>query len=262
MVRYIDIHTHLAWNVDDGFETKEETTKALQLMKKQGVQGIVATPHFIPGVLSDDTFKMLNERIEELKELGKSMGIQIYSGGELFLNHSYHEAIKNKWINPINGTKYLLVEFDVRQNIKNNDVAEDILYEILISGYIPVIAHVERYFHDGIDISRVNQWKEMGCVIQINTSSIEGTHGETIRKNAMLLIEEGIGHLLGTDCHRYDGRRSPEMVEVYHYLQKKYGNDMTDLLFYRNAVNILENQEVEELPKIKRSLFKRILGRR
>lgn len=262
MVRYIDIHTHLAWNVDDGFESKEETIKALKHMKKQGVQGIVATPHFIPGLLNEDTYQTLNKRIEELMELGKRLGIKIYSGGELFLNHSYHDAIKNKWINPINDTKYLLVEFDVRQNMKNKSEAEDILYEIIVSGYTPVIAHVERYFHDSIDIKRVNKWKEMGCVIQINTSSIEGIHGETIRKNAILLIEEGIGHLLGTDCHRYEGRRSPEMLEVYHYLQKKYGDDVTDLLFYRNAVNILENQEVEELPKIKRSLFKRILGRR
>ena len=103
-----------------------------------------------------------------------------YSGAEVFLNHEYLDMIDSKAFNTLADSKYLLVEFDVRRNMNHNDYAEDYLYELKVRGYRPIIAHVERYFPKGIDLERVQSWIELGCYIQVNRTSLLGTHGDAV----------------------------------------------------------------------------------
>ena len=52
MAKYIDLHSHIAWGIDDGMPSIEDAVKALELAKDDGIVGICSTPHFIPGQLS------------------------------------------------------------------------------------------------------------------------------------------------------------------------------------------------------------------
>ena len=70
------------------------------------------------------------------------------------------------------------VEFDVRKEIGNEQEVEERLYDVQFKGYTPIIAHVERYFKNGLDIERVNGFIESGCIIQVNASSFLGYHGK------------------------------------------------------------------------------------
>ena len=86
-------------------------------------------------------------------------------------NHDYLEALEQNIFIPIENTHYLLVEFDVRKELGNENEVEDRLYEIQYKGYTPVIAHVERYFKDSLDIERIQDFIDNGYLIQVNATS-------------------------------------------------------------------------------------------
>ena len=51
MAKYIDLHSHIAWGIDDGMPCVEDAVSSLESAKKDGIVGICSTPHFIPGQL-------------------------------------------------------------------------------------------------------------------------------------------------------------------------------------------------------------------
>lgn len=258
----IDTHSHVAWDIDDGMENEENAILALESANRDGISAIIATPHFVPGILDKDMYLSMNRRIQELRLLAKGYDISIYQGCELFLNHEYLDVLDAGFVNTLADTNYLLVEFDVRKNMKHNDDAEDMLYEIMVRDKVPVIAHVERYFHDGIDIERVKEWISMGCYIQVNRTSILGHHGYTAMKNAEQLIRSGLVHVVASDAHRCSGNRTCLLSDVYQVISDDYGKGIADLLCVQNPQHILHNEELEAIPTIeKRSLFKKLWKR-
>lgn len=258
----IDIHNHTAWAIDDGMPSKEDALKALVNAKKDGIDRIISTPHFVPGLHNDDEIKEINDRILELKEFAASVEIEVYSGSEVFLNHEYLDMIDNKLFNTLANSRYILVEFDVRRNMDNNDYAEDYLYELIVRGYRPVIAHVERYFPKGIDVERVQSWIEMGCYVQLNRTSILGSHGEICKKNAEKLLRQGMAHSIASDAHRAEGRRITKLSDVYELIKNEYGQDNASLLLRENPAHIIHDEELESMQVMrKKSLFDRIRKR-
>lgn len=259
---FIDTHCHLAWGIDDGFQEMEDSEAALRVMEKDGITSVIATPHFVPGQLDNDIIREMDERINDLRMLARPYNVKVYEGCELFLNHEYLDVLENGQYHTLANSKYLLCEFDVRKNIKNNDEVEDILYEITVKGLIPVIAHVERYFHDGIDIDRVQGWVDMGCKVQINRTSILGMHGSTIQKNAHKLIRSNMAHIIASDAHRPSGNRICLLSDVYQYVKDSYGEENADILMKRNPRHIIEDEELEEIQiEQKKSIFRKLWRR-
>ena len=259
-MRFIDIHGHYAWNIDDGMPSKEDCSKALKIAHDQGIEKIIATPHVIPNITSINDLEAIQERIIELKELAKSYSIEVYEGCELLINDSLFDALDHKILLPVENTDYLLVEFDVRNELGKSNEVEDYLYEIAHLGYKIIIAHVERYFHDQIDVERVQSWIDQGYVIQINSTSLLGNQGKHIQKNANLLLEKGMVHAIASDTHRGEGRRIPNLKVVYDLLRKQYDDDTLNLLMYQNPKHILHNEEVENI-KIKKSWLQKLFKR-
>ena len=60
---FIDIHSHYAWNVDDGIETREDAQAALKKAQIQNITKIVATPQLTPGTTTAKEFKQIKELI-------------------------------------------------------------------------------------------------------------------------------------------------------------------------------------------------------
>ena len=260
-MQYIDIHGHYAWGIDDGMPNKDDARKALELAKQQGVDTIVATPHVVPGQHQEKDLLDLKERIKDLKELALSYGIEILEGCELFLNYECIDALDSKIYIPIENTHYLLCEFDVRKQLGRENEVEDFLYEIEMQKLVPVIAHVERYFKDGIDLERVKEFVESGYVIQVNASSLLGVHGKKVMANAYALIDNGLAHVVASDTHRCDGQRCPRFKETFDVLSKKYDYEVVRKLMYDNPLHIIENEDVEDI-EVKKSFFKKLFKRR
>lgn len=260
-MNFIDIHGHYAWNIDDGIPNYESAYKALSIAKSENIVAIVATPHIVPGQHSVDDIDNIKQRIEELKRLASKFDIEIYSGSELFLNHDCLKSIQNDLFIPIGNTNYLLVEFDVRKQLGNSDEVEDYLYEIDIKGYIPIIAHVERYFRDKIDLNRIRSLINEGYVIQVNATSFLGVHGKTIKDNAYTLLNNGLIHVIATDTHSCENKRIPCLKQVFHLLSKDYDYQTLKTLLHDNPSQIINNQPIENIQG-KRSFLDKLLKRR
>lgn len=261
-MKFIDIHSHIAWDIDDGMDTKEHAIEALKSATNDGIKRIISTPHFVPGSQEKNEVELMQKRMHELKELGKQYSIEIYTGCELFLNDSYLDMIQKGLVCPLANSSYLLCEYDVRKDITHNPDANDKLYEISVRNYTPVIAHVERYFHNEIDLAMVREWVENGYVIQVNRSSLVGIHGKQIKKNALKLINEGLVHVVASDAHRAKGARVEILSDAYEIVKEIVGQNNADLLFYRNPMHILQNEEIENMEVIKRKSWLHRLMRR
>ena len=150
---------------------------------------------------------------------------------------------------------------NLRKELGNENEVEDRLYEIQYKGYTPVIAHVERYFKDSLDIERIQDFIDNGYLIQVNATSFLGYHGKHAQKFAYQLLNQGLLHVIATDTHRCDGHRSPCLQEVFDLLVKKYRYEDIHTLMYENPLHIINNEEVDPIEG-KTSFFKKIFKRR
>lgn len=242
----VDIHGHYAFGIDDGAETIEDSKALLEYAKENGVTHIAMTPHIKPGKMEEG---FMNDYVSSLKQtsaLAKELGIQAVVGCELLLNDLTYDYLKNNQFISLNNTKYLLVECDIKKNIHDYiDQYNDLLYEIEIKGYTPVIAHVERYFKS-VDLDIVKYWRDLGYVIQVNIQSLfSGSAHE--KKNALALLKHGYVHVIASDSHSIDSFRKPSFNEGLKYLSKVCSKEEINILLRDNPVHILRGEPVRSL---------------
>lgn len=251
-MEFIDIHSHYTWDIDDGIASLEDAKKALIKASKQGIKQIIATPHIIPGTTNN--LGLIKERIEEFIKLAKNYDIKGYYGSEVMLNNDCLTSLKNKEFILLNNGPYLLVEFNLAQNI--NEDCYDRLYEYSLKHKL-VIAHVERYFPNGLDIKIIQSWIKDGHIVQVNSSSFLGENGSKIKNNAYTLLEKGLIHVIANDTHRAANHRYPNLNDTYELLIKKYSPDKIKTLMHDNPLAIINGEEILPVEIKKTPWFKR-----
>ena len=243
-----DIHGHYAFGIDDGAKTIEDTKKLLKYAKENGVSHIAMTPHIKPGKMDDDFMSEYYKAMKETSQIAKDYGIQALVGSELLLNDLTYDYLKNKQFYSLNNTKYLLVECDINKDFEDTkQFYLDLLYEIEISGYTPVIAHVERYFKE-IDLEIIKHWIHLGYVIQMNIQSLyDGSASE--KKNAITLLKHGYVHILASDSHSVNNFRKPSFNKGIKELSKYCSKEEIKTLLKENPIHILKGEKVKSLVK-------------
>lgn len=239
---FIDLHSHIAWDVDDGIKTKEDAIKALGQAIEDGIMGICSTPHVICGKTDTTTFQNILLRQQELMEIAKQMGIYIYSGAEMFMNIDFLDSLDNGIFQTLNESRYMLVEFDLSRDIHYISYIDEYLDELFCRGFIPIIAHVERFFPTGLDLEMVENWLEMGCLLQTNRTSLMGFQGKVIQRNAHHLVKNKMIHLVASDTHRTVGNRIEKLSDAYQVVIKLTDTEYADQLFLRNPLIILDDE--------------------
>ena len=237
----IDVHCHILPDVDDGSECMQESINMAMIAKEQGIDKIIATPHYHPEfkyLKGEELNKACEEFKKELKE--NNIDIDIYLGNEIYFTYDLIEKISELDFYCLNNSKYILIEFPPTNfplNLCN------IVYELKQKGFIPVLAHVERYIKIHDDPEIIYDCIKTGAIIQINSSSLIGKQGKEIQRLCNLLIGRNMVHLVATDAHGSQ-RRRPMMKDAYQYIEKKYSKEMADNLFINNAQCILDNKEI------------------
>lgn len=259
-MNYTDIHCHLAWGIDDGIADRENAAKALEAAAEDGIKTIVSTPHLYPGFTGRKEFDELNSRIDDLSDFGREYGITVLRGCEFHINDEALDWIEEGLYNRIGDSRYLLCEFNPRVDISEIPYADDMLYELLVRGISPVIAHVERYFHH-VDCERVRNWINMGCYIQVNRTSIMGYQSREALKNSLTLIEEGLCHFVATDAHRAEGNRIMRLSDAYEKTVSISGEKNGELLFRKNPEALIKNIEPADMEIFKQGFFSRLKGK-
>ncbi|MDC0828849.1 tyrosine-protein phosphatase [Faecalitalea cylindroides] len=239
---FIDLHSHIAWDVDDGIKSKEDAIKALEQAIEDGIMGICSTPHVICGKTDTNAFQNILLRQQELMEIAKEMGVYIYSGAEMFMNIDFLDSLDNGIFQTLNESQYMLVEFDLSRDIHYISYIDEYLDELFCRGFIPIIAHVERFFPTGLDLEMVENWLEMGCLLQTNRTSLMGFQGKVIQRNAHHLVKNKMIHLVASDTHRTVGNRIEKLSDAYQVVIKLTDTEYADQLFLRNPLIILDDE--------------------
>ena len=139
---FTDWHCHLLPGVDDGVQTMEETLRILSLYEELGVTEVWLTPHIMEDM--PNTTASLKARFKAL-EAAYQGNIGLHLASENMLDNLFEERLEQNDLLPLGkGGKHLLVEtsyFNPPMGLNN------ILLRIKSKGYVPVLAHPERYVY-------------------------------------------------------------------------------------------------------------------
>ena len=243
MNQFVDIHCHILPGVDDGSQTPEETKAMLQKAWDEGIQIMVATPHYHKQRGKND-IELIKKQLLLTRKLAKEVNpkMQICLGMEIYSGEDVPELLKEGRVVSIRKSRYILVEFspgDEFQYILNA------VRKLQMSGHTVIIAHIERYNCLRKDISNVEYLREMGAYLQVNTGSITGSYGRSVKKFLREVLKAHLVQLVGTDAHGSE-RRTPKMQEAYKEVVKRCGEEYADQIFGQNAKKVLRNEEIDE----------------
>ncbi|MGG7058156.1 tyrosine-protein phosphatase [Clostridium tertium] len=237
----VDLHSHLIWNIDDGSKSREMTVNMLRQAVEGGTSKLVLTPHYFPGYY-EVPINEVREKAKEVSLLAKDNGvhIEIYCGQEVYFNEKMLEYFENKLIGTINESRYMLIEFNMRDfSIKE---VIDVLYEIQLKGIVPVIAHPERYHIFIKKPSLINEFIKEGFLFQLNIGSITGDFGKDVKKIAEIFLKNKIYSFFGSDAHR-DEKRNPNMrvgIEALKTMDNNYFNYLKS-----SGEELINNEEIK-----------------
>jgi protein-tyrosine phosphatase len=243
----IDIHSHILPGADDGSESLETSIKMLKIAQEDGIDTIFATPHCSRHYYSleyQDVVKAVEELRKNAKENGISMNI--LPGQEISIERDALSLFREGKSGCLGDTRYMLLEmpFD-----RMDEKALDMIYELRISGVIPIIAHPERYEYIIKNPLSLNQLIKEGCLFQINSGSILGIFGSEIKKTADILVRHNQIHFIASDSHSC-GKRSPRIKAAFDIIKQKDTAIFNNLI--SNSHKLLRNDILaNDSPKIK-----------
>jgi tyrosine-protein phosphatase YwqE len=192
---YVDIHSHLLPGIDDGAVSIEDTLFLINELQNIGFKQFVTTPHIFTSVWNnskDIIEKKYNETLPFLKE-----DTSLRFGAEYMIDPYFVNLFQD---GPLATLKenFVLVELSyVNPPIQ----LYDILFELQIAGYRPILAHPERYPYYYSNIKEYTKLKNAGCLFQLNLLSTVGYYGAEVTKSCELLLKKGLIDFVGSDVH-------------------------------------------------------------
>lgn len=233
----IDLHSHVLPGIDDGAKTFENSIAIARELSEQGVTDLIATPHYICDTIytspRSDNAKLLEQLQQTLKEEG--IDINVYLGNELYIDESIRKLIENKTVSSLADSEYVLLEFPLNNAYPNY---EDIIGDLIQSGYKVVLAHPERYAITQNDFQILVDLYDMGVLMQCNLGSFLGKYDKHAEKTAVKLAKNKMIYGLGSDIHHV--RRDDGILKAIKRLKKYYREDELDKLLNENPRKILK----------------------
>ena len=170
----------------------------------------------------------LNHLKEEVKNLG--IDIELYLGGGIIYRSHIDTDYKQVGLA---GSNYVLLEFSPSLETP----IEEIAYDVSRMGFIPIIAHVERYQY--LTMDDYSKIKKTGAMLQMNTTSVLGLDNKKLKKGIVSkLLKNKLIDFISTDTHNM-GKRIPNMKDAYEHLSKQLEKEYLDLIFEGNARKII-----------------------
>lgn len=196
---YIDIHSHLLPGIDDGAKTIADTNLLLSELSNIGVSQFITTPHIISSVW-DNTKESIEAKHKEtvslLEKEGKKVALRV--AAEYMMDSFFFDTIKKE--TPLLTLKdnYVLVEMSY---LNAPLQLYDVLFELQIAGYKPVLAHPERYLFYYNNFKEYHKLKKAGCLFQLNLLSTVGYYGKEVATLTEKLLANEMYDFVGSDVH-------------------------------------------------------------
>jgi len=243
MFEITDLHNHSLCGLDDGADSYETMCGMLEKSYDNGVRCICFTPHYNNNARGDDcTLTEIMASYQLAREYCDKYlpGMRLYVGSEMLYHFDCIDSIAAKKLLTIANSCYVLTDF-----YKTPDARSIILglERLLNCGYIPIVAHVERYpclFGRIDDIRRMSM---LGAVIQINAASIFGGLMSKSRRQCLKLLDEEIVDVVASDAHNLS-TRSPDLKKAAEFVASKFGNKYAERIFRENPERIISDRRL------------------
>lgn len=244
-----DVHSHLVPGVDDGARTLTEALEAVEAMTRAGVRRIITTPHLLASILGDE--ERAEARIEAVQLAFRELAVAararfpeivLWRGFEVKLDVPDPDLSDPRV--RMAGTRFVLVEWPAFQIPPGT---EAVLARIRRAGWIPVLAHPERYHGLDDELSLPRRWKAAGALLQINHGSLLGRYGSEPRSRALRLLQAGVADYLSSDHHPRP--RSLLHVAPVREIFREMGAEESFLVLTRtNTQRLMDDKEPLPVP--------------
>lgn len=234
----IDFHSHILPGIDDGSRNLEQSIAMVNEAKKVGFTKIISTSHYM------ENYYECNEKNREelLEQVQKNVnGIELCLGNEIYITNNIIELLQNGQASSINGTKYVLFEFPLITTRPMND--KEVIYRLVENGYIPIIAHPERYPFIQENPDYLFELEEMGALFQANYGSIIGMYGLKAKKTLKILLKNNLISFFGSDVHRPEQVYN-KMPKIIKKLKKIISNEEFEEFTEINPEKVLKNENI------------------
>ncbi|MBY6037193.1 tyrosine protein phosphatase [Fictibacillus nanhaiensis] len=237
----IDIHSHILPGIDDGAQTMEDAIVMAEAAVEEGITHLYATPHHRNGRFENERAS-IEQEIERFKqELNKrEIPLNILAGQEIRLYKELIEDLEQGYLLPLhNKVNYLLIE------LPSSSVpayAADILYELILRNYHPIIVHPERNSEILENPDLLYDFILSGALTQITANSIVGNFGKKIMNFSHDLIHANMAHFIASDAHNTTSRGF-HLAEAYEVIQNRYGIEARYYL-QENAEHVMKGESI------------------
>ncbi|WP_102335489.1 tyrosine-protein phosphatase [Salimicrobium jeotgali] len=234
----IDIHSHILPDVDDGAQSEQESLEMAEKALEEGIHTIVATPHFKNGQWDNSRpdieakVHVLNRFFEE-----SDVPLRVLPGQETRINGEMLEDLDAGEVLPINHSGYVFVEFPSDAVPR---YTSQLLYDLQLKGYKPIIVHPERNTYLQGKPSILYDFIQQGAYAQLTAGSLVGSFGKPIKRFSEQLLEARLIHLIASDAHNVK-HRPFHMKEAFERIEKLYGPETREA-FLDNARFVVEDE--------------------
>ncbi|MDK2771860.1 MAG: histidinol phosphatase [Flavobacterium sp.] len=195
---FVDIHSHLLPGIDDGAKNLDDSKLILEHMKNFGFKKVITTPHTIKTVWDNTTESILSAKkavIAAFPEISSELSLGCAS--EYFMDENFVLLFKSEKLLTLKNN-YVLVEMSY---LNPPIQLYDILFELQLEGYQPILAHPERYTFFHSKMKEYEKLKKAGCKFQMNLLSGVGYYGKDVMLAADKLLQNEMIDFVGSDIH-------------------------------------------------------------
>lgn len=195
----VDMHGHWLPGVDDGAQTEKEGLALVKGLAELGYRKLIATPHIKETCPNQP--KDLKRVFDHFKRSVAKAGINIELGlaAEYMLDEGFAAHLASGNMLTLHG-KYVLVELNPQQ-VQILPALQKILFNIKMKGYLPVLAHPERYGYYCDNWNTMEGLKSTGLLFQGNAMAVSGLEGKEMARRARKILDHGWYEFIGTDIH-------------------------------------------------------------
>ncbi|HEV3077231.1 MAG TPA: CpsB/CapC family capsule biosynthesis tyrosine phosphatase [Thermoanaerobaculia bacterium] len=244
----IDLHCHILPGIDDGPQSLEQAVEMCRLAAAAGCEALVATPH----QRKSDWWNCDRAALAALRRrLQEAVGPapRILAGGEIRVDprllaemlalgeDDAHGPL------PLAGSRYLLLEFGSDAGLPE---AADLVHELSVAGWRPVLAHPEFIHWMARDTAVVAHLVSLGALAQVTAMSLTGDFGRRAQADACRLVEMGLVHFVASDAHDVT-RRPPGLRRAWDAIAARWGEEAARELLADNPRAVMADRPLPSL---------------
>ena len=197
----VDMHSHILPGIDDGSPDIATSLELVKGLMQLGLKKSIATPHVISD-LYHNTPESINNALQQLREAlhQNNIAYEVNAAAEYLMDDLFLELLAKKNLLTLQDN-LILTEFSFASMPRQ---PEELSFKIIMEGYMPILAHPERYSYYHDQPKMYDRLKELGFVLQVNLLSLTGYYGKGPFKAAKYILENGLAGFVGTDLQHHN----------------------------------------------------------